>query len=78
MRAIQVDLPSSLLDAALTLAAKEGISLNQLITLALAEKDSALMAEDYLGARAKNGSARKFRKVLGKVPDVEPDEADRI
>jgi len=46
--------------------------------LALAEKVSALMTEDYLAERAKRGSRRKFRRVLAKVPDVEPEERDRL
>jgi hypothetical protein len=38
------------------LAEKESVSINQLITLALAEKLSALMTEDYLEERAKRGN----------------------
>jgi HicB family len=78
MSAISLRLPRSLHDAARALADKEEVSLNQLITLALAEKVSALAAEDYLGARAKRGQRKKYRRVLSKVPDIEPDEADRL
>ena len=60
------------------MAEKEEISLNQLITLALAEKISTLMAEDYLGQRAKRGSRKKFRRVLAKSADHEPEDADRL
>jgi predicted nucleic acid-binding protein len=35
-------------------------------------------AEEYLEARAKRASRRKFEAVLAKVPDVEPDKSDRI
>jgi len=49
-----------------------------LISSAVAEKMSALMTEEYLAARAKRASRRKFEAVLAKVPDVEPDESDRI
>lgn len=44
---------------------------------AVAEKMSALMTEEYLEARAKRASRRKFVAVLAKIPDVEPDESDR-
>ena len=56
----------------------EGISINQLINSAVAEKMSALMTEEYLAARAARGSRRKFSSVLAKVADVEPDENDRV
>ena len=36
------------------------------------------MTEEYLAARADRGSRRKFAAVLAKVPDVEPEESDRI
>jgi hypothetical protein len=78
MSKINLRLPNSLHDAARKLAEKEEVSLNQLISLALAEKVSALMAEEYLTARAKRASRKKFQRVLAKAPDVEPDEADRL
>jgi len=59
-------------------AAREGVSINQLISSAVAEKMSALMTEEYLAARAKRASRGKFEAVLAKVPDVEPDESDLI
>ena len=52
----------SLHKSARELAEKENISINQLITLALAEKVAALGAEDYLEARAKRASKSKFVK----------------
>jgi len=78
MSAISLRLPKSLHEAARALAEKEEISLNQLITLALAEKISALMTEDYLGERAKRGDRKKFRRVLAKSADHEPAEEDRL
>jgi hypothetical protein len=60
------------------LAEQENISINQLITLALAEKISALMTEDYLEQRAQQASRDKFLRALGKVPDIEPDEQDQL
>lgn len=78
MSAISLRLPKSLHEAARALAEKEEVSLNQLITLALAEKVSSLMTEDYLGQRAQRGSRKKFRRALAKVADVEPDAADRL
>jgi len=54
------------------------VSVNQLITLASAEKLSALMAEDYLEMRARRGDRAKFEAAMAKAPDVEPEEYDRL
>ncbi len=77
MSTISLRLPDSLHERARELAEKENISINQLVTLALAEKISALMTEDYLGERAKRASKAKFRKAMSKVADVEPAEEDK-
>jgi hypothetical protein len=78
MGALNLRLPESLHRKLSEVAEREGISINQLINSAVAEKMSALMTEEYLEARAKRGARRKFDAVLAKVPDVEPDEADRV
>jgi predicted transcriptional regulator len=77
MSALSVRLPDSLHRRLAELAAREGISINQLINSAVAEKMSALMTEEFLEARAQRGSRRKFMAALSKVPDVEPAENDR-
>lgn len=77
MGALSVRLPTSLHGQLKDLAKKEGISINQLITTAVAEKMSALMTEDHLDARARRGSREKLEAVLQKVSDVEPDPWDR-
>ncbi len=78
MSAIRLQLPESLYDSARELARKENISLDQLITLALAEKMSALLTEEIISARARRGDRIKYERVLAKAPDVEPDELDRL
>ncbi len=73
-----VRLPDSLHATAKTLAKQEHVSINQLISTAVAEKISALMTEDYLEARAKRGKRRDFMAILAKVPDAEPVEHDKL
>ena len=46
--------------------------------LAVTEKMSALSTVDYLKERSKRGSRQKFEAVLATVPDVEPEEFDRL
>jgi hypothetical protein len=60
------------------LAQHEGTSINQLVTLALAEKISALETSDYLAGRAQRGKRKKFRRALGKIPAIRPRREDRI
>ena len=78
MGAVSVRLPESLHNAVRELARRENVSINQFITLALAEKVSALMTEEYLAERARRGSRAKFEAALDRVADVEPDEQDRL
>src|SRR5204863_5883749 len=64
-------------EAARRLAEKEEISLNQLIATALAEKLSALSAEEIIHERAKLGDRSKFLAALDRSPDVpDPFEAE--
>lgn len=78
MSAMSVRLPESLHEKLRELAERENVSMNQVITLALAEKLSALMTEEYLGERASRGSRAKFERALSKVPDAEPGDEDTI
>ncbi len=78
MSTLSLRLPESLHKSARELAKKENISINQLVTLALAEKVSALGAQDYLEKRAKRASEAKFDAAMAKVADVEPPDFDRL
>jgi predicted transcriptional regulator len=78
MTALSLRLQTSLHRKLAEVAEREGISINQLINSAVAEKMSALLTEEYLATRAKRGSRRKFAAALSKVADVEPEERDRL
>jgi len=78
MSTISLRLPESLHDTARKVAGDEHISINQFITIALAEKISALLTGEYLGGRAKRGNRKSFEKVMSKVHDTEPPERDRL
>jgi len=71
MSTIQVQIPDSLQKSLDDLAARDGISIDQFISTAIAEKLSALMTENYLIERSKKGSREKYQAILTKVPDVE-------
>jgi hypothetical protein len=78
MSSLSLRLPNSLHKKLRELAQREGISINQFITTAVAEKMSALATVDYLDERAKKGSRKKFQAVLDKVPDVSPSDFDLL
>ncbi|GAB6160966.1 hypothetical protein JCM12298_01250 [Desulfothermus naphthae] len=78
MSTLSVRLPNSLHETVRELSKKEGISINQFIASALAEKISALITLDYLKKRAKEASRDKFLDALKEVPDVEPFEYDKL
>ena len=78
MSTLSLRLPESLHKSARELAKKEKISVNQLITLALAEKVAAIGAQDYLENRAKRASEAKFDAAMDKVADAESPDYDRL
>ncbi len=78
MSTLSVRLPNSLHETVRELSKKEGISINQFIATALAEKISALMTLDYLKKRAKEASRDKFLDALKEIPDVESFEYDKL
>ncbi len=78
MSTISLRLPDSLHKQVRKVAEKESVSINQLITLALAEKLSALMTEEYLEERAQRGNRKKFERAMAKVRKVKPEKHDRL
>ena len=77
MSTISLRLSESIHQRVRELAEREGVSINQLITTALAEKLSALLTEEYLEKRASRGNRRKFDRALSKVRDTAPDDNDK-
>ena len=78
MSALSLRIPRSLHEQIRQLAKRDGISINQFVASAAAEKMSALLTEEYIEARAKRASLKKFQKVLKKVPDLGPEDYDRL
>lgn len=78
MNTLNITLPESLHKNLFRMAEMEGISISHFVSLAVAEKMSALLTLDYLEQRAAQGSREKFEAVLAKVPDIEPEEYDRF
>ncbi len=76
MSTLSIQLPDSLRVAAEALAREDQVSLDQLISTALAEKIAALETERYLQERARRGDRSAFEAALAKVADAEPKIAE--
>ena len=78
MSTLSVRLPNSLHEQIRRLAKQEGISINQFISSAAAEKMAALMTLDYLKERAQRGNREAFEAALARLPDAEPESFDKL
>ena len=78
MSALSVRIPKSLHEQLRELANEEGVSINQFVTLAIAEKIATLTTIEYLEKRAQRGSREKLLAALNRVPDAEPEEYDKL
>lgn len=78
MSTLSLRLPNSLHQRIKDFSEKEGVSINQFISSAVAEKMSAITTEDYLKERASRGSAARMKEILGKVPDRAPIPEDAL
>jgi post-segregation antitoxin (ccd killing protein) len=78
MTALSVRFPESLHAQLSELAKQEGVSINQLVVLSVAEKLSALKTEDYFRERSGRADRAAFLAVLDKAPDVPPLPGDEL
>jgi hypothetical protein len=78
MSTISLRLPDSLHNQIRKLANEDGISINQFLSTAAAEKLAALMTVEYLEERARRGSRKTFEAALASLPDIDPDEEDKL
>lgn len=70
-------LPTSVKKAAVELAASDGVSLNQFIAAAVAEKVGSLRtARDYLRERAGSAKPKDMLRYLRRAPKVNPSADD--
>ena len=61
---VALRLQASLLEEAKRVAESEGVALNQLINVAVAEKLSALRTEEYFRERADRANVKRAKRVL--------------
>ncbi|MCF6148457.1 MAG: toxin-antitoxin system HicB family antitoxin [Candidatus Kuenenia sp.] len=78
MSTLSLRLPDSIHRHIKEVARKEGVSINQFISSAVAEKISAILTEDYLKDRAKRARKKDFKKLLDKVPNRKAIPGDEL
>jgi len=72
-------LQPSLMEEAKKVAKAEGVAVNQLINVAVAEKVSALRTEEYFAERAARGDIKKALQVLRRAGrDTTPVPGDEL
>jgi hypothetical protein len=78
MSTLSLRLPESLHRKIRMLAERDDVSINQFISMAVAEKAAALLTVDYLAERGRRGGGALFDRVLARVPDVSPMPGDEL
>jgi len=78
MGLVNINIPDSIQYQVNDIVQQDGISIDQFIVSAIAEKIYAIKTVGYLHEKAKQSSQYDFEKVLLKIPDVEPEEYDRL
>ncbi|HWN96662.1 MAG TPA: toxin-antitoxin system HicB family antitoxin [Methylomirabilota bacterium] len=78
MSAIRIELPEQVHQRALELARQQSMPLDRLMVVALVEKLSAMFPDEALEERAKRGTQEDFEEFMKSVPDVEPDDYDKL
>ena len=76
MTMIQAQVPDPLAKQVEELAAQEKVSVDQLVSIALAYQVSAWRTRDNVSERAKRGTWEKFDRVMAKVRAVPPLPGD--
>ena len=78
MSALTVDLPDHLHEKAREVAALKNLSMDALVTIALTQSLSRLVADPFLEQRAARATAKGLDEFLAQVPSAEPPDWDRL
>jgi hypothetical protein len=78
MKTLTAHIPDLLYEQVEKAAMKDNLSIDKIVTKALSAQIEAWTAKEYIRMRAERGSWDKFERVLEKVPDVEPENYDKL
>jgi antitoxin component of RelBE/YafQ-DinJ toxin-antitoxin module len=75
---VQLRMPKSMKESIARLAKEDGVSMNQMITLTLAEKVAARDAIEYFRRRAARADYEWFREFMNREGGEPPREGDEL
>ena len=78
MSTLTIQMPESLARQLQECAAREGVTVDQLMSAAAGEKLSALLTIDHLRDRARNANREDYIAFLNGSPDVPPLPGDEL
>jgi hypothetical protein len=78
MSAIQIELPDQVHQRAIELARRQSMPLDHLLVVALVEKLATMFPDATLEERARRGTWEGFNDFMEGVPNVEPEDYDRL
>lgn len=78
MTTIHAEVHDAIYKQAVEMAEQEQMTVERLVSLALAQALGAWRSESLIAERAKRGNREKFLAVLAKAPEEQPPEHDRL
>lgn len=78
MTNLNVQIPNFIYKQIEAKAIKENVSIDQLVTIALTAQVSTWAGKDYVETKKARGSLDKLKQALNKVPDVKPEDYDKL
>ena len=75
---LKIKLPDELHQKACEVSKKNNIPIDEIIAASLAQKLFRIIPDPYLEERAKRATGEGFSQVLSQVPDVAPDDYDKL
>jgi hypothetical protein len=78
MSTLSLRIPDSLHRTLKSVAEQDGVSINQFVSLAVAEKLSAMQTYNLIVEKAAKGSQKSFSQAMSMVPAGEVVEGDEI
>ncbi len=78
MSVLTINLPESLAEKLRKTSEKEQVEPEQLVVIAVAEKLANLKSIGCLEERAARANLEDFEQILDRIPDIEPEEYDKI
>jgi hypothetical protein len=78
MSALTVNLPGNLHEKAREVAASKNLSMDALVTIALAQSLSRLVADPHLEEQTARATGKGLEDFLSQAPSAEPPEQDRL